>query len=235
MTANPTPSKSDQTPRKSEIHLSTPYLLCVEGSAGSGKTTLCAALSACCMEQGLDAQIVSEFSPTSLGRELSEILARFSHFPNNRPAMQDLIHCVLDKLSSLLALPEPPSNITVLDRGFITQTVLAIPYIEDKSSLGLATSLISLCNEWLHSRYIVTTLILKLPEAENIRRLEQRLGRTLTANEHQVMRSEIERYIRLEDHPDAARIGLRILDAVASPEMLAQAIVSDLQTLEYTP
>lgn len=214
------------------MHLSKPHLLCIEGPAGSGKSTLCAALSAYCKVQSLDAQTVSEFSPTPLGRDLSAVLARFSGMPGKRPVMQELMHCVADKFSSLLALPEPPSNITVLDRGFITQAVLAIPHIEDQASLSLATSLISLCNEWLLSRYNVITLVLQLPEAENFRRLEQRLGRALTLSEQQVMRHEIGRYAALPDHPDAARIGLRMLDAIAAPETLAQAIVSNLLMME---
>lgn len=146
--------------------------------------------------------------------------------------MQDLMNCVADKFSSLLALPAQPSDITVLDRGFITQTALAIPHIEDQASISFSTSLISQCNEWLRSRFIVTTLVLRLPETENVRRLEQRLGRALTKSEQQVMRYEIERYAALTAHPDAVQIGLRMFDATDAPDTLAKEIISALLTME---
>lgn len=208
-------------------------LLCIEGPAGSGKTTLCAALSEYCKVQGLNTHAVSEFSHTPIGRELSGILARFAGVSSKRSAMQDFMHCVADKFSSLLGPPEPLTNITVIDRGFISQTVLVIPQIEDQADLDFSVSLISLCNEWLLSRYHVITLVLQLPEAENFRRLEQRLGRALDSNERQVMRHEIECYAALTGLPDAARIGLRMLDATATPETLAHAIVSNLSTMEH--
>ncbi len=204
-------------------------LLCIEGPAGSGKTTLCAALVAYCETNSITQQTVSEFSPTPIGRDLASLLGRFADITIKRESLQALVLCIADKLSAIMALAEQDNAIVILERGFITQSALVIPYIKDSVDATLANALIAAANDWLASRFDVTTFILQLPAEENIRRLEQRLGRSLNNEEQQAMRHEIAAYAELVNHHDSEKLGMSLLDGKAAPQQLAHTLIGELR------
>lgn len=202
-----------------------PRLLCIEGPAGSGKTTLSNALFLKAKQNDQHFKFISEFSSTELGRNLSETLSRFTNTPPSLSTTQILIHCICDKLASLLESHPPPSTITIIDRGFISQSVLAIPNIRDENELSLSLSLIDFCNNWLTSCYELKTFFLSLPAEENIKRLEERLGRPLNVEEIEIMNYEIRHYHALAKHHNTKSLGAHYVDASLSPEKIAENII----------
>lgn len=202
-----------------------PRLLCIEGPAGIGKTTLSNVLFFKAKQNDLNIKVISEFSSTELGGYLSKTLERFTNNPSSLSTAQTLIHCICDKLASLLDPHPPQSAITVIDRGFISQTVLAIPNISANNELSLALSLIDFCNNWLTSCYELKTLFLSLPVDENIKRLEGRLGRPLNVEEIEIMNYEVKQYHALAKHHNTKSLGAHHVDASLSPEKIAESII----------
>ncbi len=203
-----------------------PRLLCIEGPAGSGKTTLCGALAQTCSAAGIDFSLLGEFSATPLGQELSGRLARFSQTPVTWSPMETMMLCIADKLAALASVHRINAGVILLDRGFITQSVLTILFVNDEACRRLSKSIVSLLNAWLAARFGVTTFVLQLPMVDNVVRLEARLGRDITDPEKKVLQLEIDRYAALATLADAGRLGLRLLDAKCTPEALADKLMS---------
>jgi len=140
--------------------------------------------------------------------------------------MKTMMLCIADKFAALASVHRLDAGVILLDRGFITQRVLGLPFVNDETCQRLSTSIVSLLNDWLAARFTVTTFVLQLPMMDNVVRLEARLGRGLIEREKEVLQLEIDRYVRLATLADAARLGLTLLDAKCTPEALADKVMS---------
>ena len=200
------------------------HLICIEGPAGVGKTTLCRALVKEYLSLEMDVAWIDEFSATELGEALSLRLAKFSDAPAPWPPFETMMLCVQDKLSAL-SMRCLKAGIVILDRGFITQRVLAIPLMQDLAERGFAESVIRLLDHWLATQYCMSTFVLRISFAENIARLERRLDRTLSRREKGLLHQERSRYALLTERycPD-----FKTLDAADASDVLAERVIADL-------
>jgi len=140
--------------------------------------------------------------------------------------METMMLCIADKFAALASVHQLDAGVILLDRGFITQRVLGLPFMNDERCQRLSTSIVSLLNDWLAARFTVSTFVLQLPMVDNMVRLEARLGRGLNKREKEVLQLEIDRYAGLATLADSARLGLRLLDAKSAPEALADKVIS---------
>lgn len=203
-------------------------LLCIEGPAGSGKTTLCQALAVHARANAITCHVVDEFSDSPMGIVLQAQLQRFANTCLERDSLQALLSCIADKTTSLLQARATNSELMLLDRGFLTQTALVVPHLANEADQALARELIHASNNWLAANFSITTVLLQLSPQENLRRLSQRLQRELTTQEQDIMQQEIAVYAALAHHPDAALLGLVVIDAQHNTEQLISMMQTQL-------
>lgn len=207
--------------------LAKPHIFCIEGPAGSGKTTLCHALIERSKQNGISSSYIPEFSPTPLGSSLAQFLSRFTPKPASLSPEAEFMHCMADKFASLTApTVHACPTIVVVDRGFITQAVLGIPAITDRANSTFSRRMLMLTSDWLQTKFVISTLVLNLPLEENLNRLAHRLQRPLPPQEADAMRREREAYVALADSDMAKPLGIRIVDSLPPPEAIAEDILS---------
>lgn len=204
---------------------SKPRLICLEGSAGTGKTTICDALGLRLRVTGLRVAQVSEFSATAAGDELRNGLARFAADRPPWSPIETLQRCTEDKFRSLSSVDYRDRAFVILDRGFITQLVLGMPLIRCHADRVFAAATIRQFNAWLADTFEVSTIVLNTPLAENIFRLEQRLGRLMCSHEQATLRLERLRYLSLTRKPGTERLNLRVVPAAGPPEDITTEII----------
>ncbi len=205
------------------------HVFCIEGPAGSGKTTLCHALIEGSEQNGIPSNYIPEFSPTPLGNSLAQFLSRFAPKPTSLSPEAEFMHCMADKFASLTATTAHAyPTMVVVDRGFITQAILGIPAITDRANRTFAQRVLMLTSGWLQTKFIVSTLVLSLPLEENLNRLAHRLQRPLSPQEHDTMLREREAYAALVGSDMAKSLGIRRVDCLAPPDAIAEDILSGI-------
>ncbi len=217
------------TTAKEANALAKPHAFCIEGPAGSGKTTLCHALIEGSEQNGIPSSYVPEFSSTPLGNSLAQFLSRFAPKPANLSPEAEFMHCMGDKFASLTAITAHAyPAMVVVDRGFITQAILGIPAITDRANRTFAQRMLMLTSGWLQTKFIVSTLVLNLPLEENLHRLVHRLQRPLSPQEHDTMLYERAAYTALADSNMANHLGIRTIDCLGPPDSIAEDILSGI-------
>ena len=203
-----------------------PRLICLEGPAGVGKTTLCTALSRALAMAGIPSVSIPEFSATTLGRSLSGQLVRFGPPPRLEPEVV-FGRCVSDKLRNLAAASATRSpGWLIADRGLVTQWVLGVPAIRDPDNRASAGQLLARASNELSRTFTVTTLFLSAPFDQHLSRLSGRLRRSLSRGEAAEIQRERDAYRELGTSERVTGLGTEFLDCSDPAEVVAHNIVT---------
>lgn len=201
-------------------------LIVIEGPAGSGKSDLCRALHVLFHQHHFKVHLLHEFSPTKLGRILARELACFRHASETDDALQEMTFCLADKYSYLHNISiSDQFEILIMDRGFITQHVLAIPRIQSEEDKYFSQSLITQYNEWMHKKFYVFTFFLKLSLETNMIRLKKREGIVLKDEDIQLMKGQHKLYSDQAKSPIVKANTTFQLDAEQPTSALANQIL----------
>lgn len=209
-----------------------PKLLCIEGAAGVGKTTLCHTLQRRLAKQDQPCKVVAEFSTDPAGQRLAHALQRGNSKPSWINAETEFFSCISNKFQCFSALSQASQQVLLIaDRGFVTQAILGIPPLKEASTRHFAHKMLQYCHAWLLENFAVTSLLLTLPESTLQARLEKRLQRLCTEKEALCLRAEAYLYHHLpEQYPE---LSWQVIDASAPPSILASKI-SDFFLKEHS-
>ncbi len=207
-----------------------PRLLALEGPAGVGKTTVSRQLAEEFAQRGVVVGYVPEFSDSPLGVALAASAAY--GLPTREPWIGDLpglTAFVADKAYAISRAITRGVELCVADRMFTTELVLALPFVTERRSREIATSLVGLAFKWSRPQFsdgLLVFLDADLPQLEQ--RLALRLARALTPTERAALRVEVERYRTLA--VEALPWGVACVSANAPLETVVRE-VADLATL----
>lgn len=206
-----------------------PRLVCIEGVAGSGKTTLCSAIQQGVVERGRSIKYIPEFSSSSLGSWLAKTLDRSKIAGERMTPLDEYMLCMADRFASLTETPDNYHGYLLLaDRGFITQAILSIPLMKHTADQDFAVRFLKLADDWLNNKFLVSTYVLELTFDQNLRRLEERLRRRCSDKEKETLFAEWKAYADLPEMEIAKSLRMERINGARSPDIIAGEIIDEL-------
>jgi thymidylate kinase len=173
-----------------------PFLIALEGPAGTGKTTLQRFLCQELASRGMNAAAIPEFSCSPVG----QLLKQHSEYGRPKPdwivGVGGLLSFLADKVSSFEATTEARQTIWISDRLMSSQFVLGLKEIKTEWERQLARKIISQTMEWASRKFFEGSvlILLEAPAEVLVQRLEKRLGVALTQKQRTLLEDEVQEY-----------------------------------------
>lgn len=178
--------------------------IALEGPAGVGKTAIANALALALRDQGFSVALCAEFSDSPLGQALRIAADRcLGKQPMWMLGIGGVMAFLSDHLHHVESCAAQETQITVLDRGLWTQSILglrALPLLRDYEAMSIILGILA---EWLHQRFSPRSLVVFLTAHPSVlmQRLEHRCQRPLSKDEISLLNAEREAYERLSYQP----------------------------------
>ncbi len=171
-------------------------LIILEGPSGTGKTTIQEALHTNLRNQGLEVDMLPEFSHSPLGQKLRNESIFGVPLPPYLLELSGAFAYLSDKLFLLEEAAQAENRICIMDRFIISQAILGSYFTEDLASKQLLFNLIREIYYLIQTKFSPKSrlFILEAPSEVITARLEKRLQRTLRAEEKAFIQENKEAY-----------------------------------------
>lgn len=171
-------------------------LIILEGPSGTGKTTIQKALHTYLSQQGLDVEMLPEFSHSPLGQKLREESLFGVPLPPYLVELSGAFAYLSDKLYLLEEAAQASNRIFIMDRFIISQAILGSYFTAELASRQLLLNLIREIYYLIQNKFSAKSrlFILEAPPEIIAERLEKRLQRELQDTEKTFIRENREAY-----------------------------------------
>lgn len=171
-------------------------LIILEGPSGTGKTTIQKALQASLLSQGLEVDILPEFSHSPLGQKLREESIFGVALPPYLLELSGAFAYLSDKLFLLEEAAQARNRIFIMDRFIISQAILGSYFTEELASKELLLNLIREIFFLVQNKFSAKSrlFILEASPEVLVDRLEHRLQKKLPDSEKNFIQENSQAY-----------------------------------------